>query len=307
MNQPIVSVIMNCYNSATYLSEAIDSVYAQTFRDWEIIFYDNDSIDNSAEIAKSYDHKLKYFKSEKTISLGAARKAAIDFSEGKYIAFLDCDDLWLPEKLERQVAAIAQAHFSERRNGLCYTSAVRIDGAGNTLLPYAYRIKLAQGNIYKALIEDCFIACSATLMDKEVYRVTGDFDEKYHMVEELDLWLRIAKDYDVVLVDQALTKIRMHAHNQSNNNLITIEEYGCLLTEKLIKDSDVADLCKKKIDELRLRKMFVRMAVAKKGVARFLKNFCVVIGFCLLHPIISMRFFKKYFSFNMIYLFFKKF
>ena len=100
---PEVSVIMNCYNCSKYLKEAIDSVYAQTYQDWEIVFWDNASSDNSAEIAKRYNNKLKYFHAEITIPLGQARNRAIEKAKGKYIAFLDCDDVWLPEKLEKQV------------------------------------------------------------------------------------------------------------------------------------------------------------------------------------------------------------
>ncbi|MDI6758016.1 MAG: glycosyltransferase family 2 protein, partial [Endomicrobiia bacterium] len=103
---PRVSVMMNCHNSARYLKEAIDSVYSQTFGDFEIIFWDNASTDSSAEIAKSYtDGRLRYFRSDEKTTLGKARNLALKKSEGEYVTFLDCDDIWLPEKLEKQVAA----------------------------------------------------------------------------------------------------------------------------------------------------------------------------------------------------------
>src|SRR5512146_2873876 len=100
---PTVSVIMNCYNSARYLREAIDSVYAQTRGDWEIVFWDNRSTDESASIARSYDDKLKYFLGSEFMPLGAARNMAVQASRGEYLAFLDCDDLWAPEKLAKQI------------------------------------------------------------------------------------------------------------------------------------------------------------------------------------------------------------
>ena len=100
---PIVSVVMNCLNCEDYVGEAIESVYAQTFMDWEIIFWDNNSIDKSAKIAKSFDSRLKYYKSNSTDLLGQARNKALNCCTGKYIAFLDCDDLWLPKKLEKQI------------------------------------------------------------------------------------------------------------------------------------------------------------------------------------------------------------
>ena len=88
-DQPLVSVVMNCYNGEKYLKEAIESVYAQTYRNWEIIFWDNASTDNSKRIAKSFDSKLHYFLGERTITLGAARNKALSKCNGDYIAFLE--------------------------------------------------------------------------------------------------------------------------------------------------------------------------------------------------------------------------
>ena len=100
---PKVSVIMNCLNGKRYLRKAIDSVFAQTFDDWEIIFWDNASTDESGEIAKSYRGRLRYFRSERTYSLGKARNLAFAQARGDLIAILDVDDVWLPNKLEKQV------------------------------------------------------------------------------------------------------------------------------------------------------------------------------------------------------------
>ena len=104
MDQSIlVSVIMNCHNSDKYLVEAIDSIYEQTYNNWEIIFLDNFSTDNSYKITKLYDNKLKYFKTKKYESLYKARNIALEKCNGDIICFLDCDDIWFKDKLERQV------------------------------------------------------------------------------------------------------------------------------------------------------------------------------------------------------------
>ena len=92
--KPLVSIVMNCFNGERFLKEAIDSIYNQTYENWEIIFWDNSSSDNSALIAKSYDQKLKYFRSDKTTLLGVARDMAIKKAHGKFVAFLDTDDLY---------------------------------------------------------------------------------------------------------------------------------------------------------------------------------------------------------------------
>ena len=100
---PNISVIMNCFNGEKYLREAIDSIYAQTYPNWEIIFWDNASSDNSSRIANSYDKKLKYYRSDKNTRLGEARVNALEKALGDYVAFLDVDDIFLPFMLEEQL------------------------------------------------------------------------------------------------------------------------------------------------------------------------------------------------------------
>ena len=95
MTSPLVSVIMNCFNGEQYLREAIDSVIAQTYQNWELIFYDNQSIDNSAEIFNSYkDSRFKYYYAKEHTNLFKARNIAIEESKADFFAFLDTDDLW---------------------------------------------------------------------------------------------------------------------------------------------------------------------------------------------------------------------
>ena len=125
---PFVSVIMNCYNGDKYLREAIDSVYAQSYEDWEIIIFDNGSIDNTAKIANSYDSKLKYHYYEKKVTLAEARQMAFDYSKGEWLAILDQDDLWYPEKLMTQINAIKNSAYI-----LCYTGIQDIEANGKII------------------------------------------------------------------------------------------------------------------------------------------------------------------------------
>ena len=102
---PLVSVIINVLNGAATLPEAVDSVLTQTFSDWELIVWDDGSSDNSGEILSGYvDGRIRYVRSEQRVALGQARQRAIDLARGEWIAFLDQDDIWLPHKLERQLA-----------------------------------------------------------------------------------------------------------------------------------------------------------------------------------------------------------
>ena len=103
-NQPLVSIIMNCYNGEAYLSESIESVLSQTYKNWELIFWDDKSVDKSAEIFKSYkDERFKYYYAPKHTLLYEARNQAIEKSSGEFIAFLDTDDFWAKDKLELQI------------------------------------------------------------------------------------------------------------------------------------------------------------------------------------------------------------
>src|SRR5437016_12782778 len=104
MTTPKVSVIVNCHNGAQYLREAVDSVYRQQFQDWEIVFWDNASTDGSETVVRVYDHRLRRFRGSEFLPLGAARNAALAVARGDFIAFLDADDVWLPDKLTRQLA-----------------------------------------------------------------------------------------------------------------------------------------------------------------------------------------------------------
>ena len=101
---PLVSIIMNCYNGEKYLKQSINSVLSQNFKNWELIFWDNNSTDNSKKILKSYrDNRIKYYFSKKTHNLYKARNLAINKTKGKYICFLDVDDWWARNKLNTQV------------------------------------------------------------------------------------------------------------------------------------------------------------------------------------------------------------
>lgn len=115
---PIFSIVMNCLNGEKFLKKAVDSVFDQTFTDWEIVFFDNASTDRSIEIANSYGPKIKLFTNEITVSLGQARQEAIDRATGDFVTFLDVDDIWLPNKLQVQYDVMQLGDYSIGYGGL---------------------------------------------------------------------------------------------------------------------------------------------------------------------------------------------
>ena len=108
---PLVSIIINCHNGEKYLDKAIKSVLAQNYKYWEIVFFDNNSTDESSSVLKKYkDRRIKYFKSKKTYPLYKARNLAIAKSKGELISFLDVDDWWLKSKLNKQIQVFLNDH-----------------------------------------------------------------------------------------------------------------------------------------------------------------------------------------------------
>ena len=109
INEPLVSILMNCYNGQEYLREALNSIINQQYKNWELIFWDNQSKDNSIKIFSDYkDKRFKLFRAEKHTVLYEARNLAIKKTSGELIAFLDTDDIWLPDKLTKQVALFSR-------------------------------------------------------------------------------------------------------------------------------------------------------------------------------------------------------
>lgn len=199
-----VSVIMNCYNSGKFLRKAIESVYRQTFRDWEIILWDNASTDNSSEIAGSFDNKLRYFKGESTVSLGQARNLALEKAESEYIAFLDCDDLWLPGKLESQIAVLERSTESD----LLYSNYYILKGDRKIL---ALKRGQSQGNIFGRQLCDFSVGILTVVIRKRALdSLDSLFDANLNLAEEFDLFLRLLYKSKAVYQEEPVAIYRVH-------------------------------------------------------------------------------------------------
>lgn len=246
---PAVSIIMNCLNGAEELPDALASVRAQTFRDWEIIFWDNGSTDASPEIARAFGPGLRYFRGDSTVPLGAARNLALARARGDYIAFLDCDDLWRPAKLELQVAAFAR----NARVGLVCTDTEIVDGRRVLSRVFAQSAP-ARGMAFAALMARQWISMSSAMIRRAALdsltnagpalcggaasgagegagpmpvRIRQWFDESLNVCEEADLFYRIAHDWELDFIDEPLTIWRVHGGNT------TFRKFGQFADETL--------------------------------------------------------------------------
>jgi glycosyltransferase involved in cell wall biosynthesis len=229
--QPLVSVIVNCYNGEKYLQEAIDSVYAQTYKNWEIVFWDNASTDRSAEIAKSYESKIKYFKCDTNISLGKARNKAIEKCNGDLIAFLDTDDIWAPEKLVKQIS-----EFCNKDIVLNFTNTKYINDDGVKYNLYK-KSKVFNINLFPRLLESNIICLSSVMILSEAVKQLSElFDDTLMVSEEYDLFLRLAYGKRCSYINgNPLTIYRMHNESLTYNNKLLFPEENKLILNKLIK------------------------------------------------------------------------
>ena len=206
---PKVSVIMNCYNSVAHLREALDSVFNQTYTDWEIVFWDNASTDDSGVVARSYGPRVRYFLAEENTPLGAARNLAIARAEGELLAFLDCDDVWLPEKLARQVPLFDV----NPRVGLTCTDT-EVFNASGTLSRMFEKSRPVRGMAFRELISRQWISMSSAMIRMSALQGLDEwFDESLNVCEEADVFYRIAKNWELDYVDAPLTRWRVHDVN----------------------------------------------------------------------------------------------
>jgi len=218
-----VSIIVPTYNRAHLVTETIDSILAQTVKDFELIVVDNESTDNTEEVIKSYtDGRIRYFQHQNNGLVAVNRNYGISKANGEYIAFCDDDDLWMPEKLERQVKLLDL----NKELGLVYSDCYLIDENGNlkrdTLLSGS---KLLRGNVFDKLFQSYnFIPMPTVMIRREVLSKVGGFDPKYIIAQDYDLWLRIAEHYPIDFTEEPLAKYRIHGGSVSRNRELAANE-----------------------------------------------------------------------------------
>lgn len=224
-NKPLVSILMNCYNGEKYLKEAIDSIYAQTYENWEIIFIDNCSTDNSAKIAKAYDDvRLKYYKTEKNIPLGAARNWGLQYVKGEFLAFLDTDDIWLSTKLDTQINLMLRDN-----SWIAFSSADFINTDGKII---DTKILPDDGNKLSSQLKKYSINMQTVVIN--LNKVKVKFDEALAYAPDYKLFMNILiqSNESVSLSKEILVKYRVHKNSlsfQSQN--IKYDEVKSILLE----------------------------------------------------------------------------
>lgn len=205
-----VSILMNGYNAQKYLQEAIDSVYAQTYKDWEIVFIDNCSVDNTQKIVESYDNKIKYYKTEQNLLIGAARNYGLKYCSGEYLAFLDTDDIWIKDKLEKQIAVLD----GHKEFQFCYGGVIYIDEESKEIgrmLPNA-----KSGNVFMQQLKRYEINQQAIIVRNNI---EIKIDEKLRHSPDFDLFMTLSSIYKGYVFDEYLVKYRKHTASLTSKNI----------------------------------------------------------------------------------------
>ena len=210
-NQSLVSIIMNCYNGEAYLCESIESVLSQTYKNWELIFWDNKSVDKSAEIFKSYkDKRFKYYYAPKHTLLYEARNQAIEKSSGEFIAFLDTDDFWVKDKLELQIP-----FFKDLEVGVVYGNLFIVNEKLNNKKIFSKK-KMPKGFILDDLLKDYCTSLVTLVIRKSFLKdYQSVFDSSFHIIGDFDLMIRMSSKYKFECVDKPIASWRSHWKNES--------------------------------------------------------------------------------------------
>lgn len=255
---PGVSVIVPTYNRWPMLDEAVASVLAQSFRDFELIVVDDSSTDATASELGKYGCSVRLI-SQARKGAAAARNQGVQIARGKYVAFLDSDDLWLSKKLEIQMA------FMERHPeiNICQTEEIWLRN-GIRVNPKAKHRK-PSGDIFRPSLDLCLVSPSAVMMTKEFFETVGGFDENLPVCEDYDLWLRIAVNHSVPLIPSALVIKRGGHPDQLSHSIWGVDRYRVAALQKLLRSELDGKKQKWALDALKAKLTILSNGARKRG------------------------------------------
>lgn len=215
-SQDLVSVIIPAYNGEKFISETIQSIIAQDYHPIECIVVDDGSTDGTANIVKSFN-SVRYV-NKKNSGVASARNTGMKIAQGKYIAFLDHDDVFLPKKIINQVEYMK----ANPDCVVCHTNVAMIDGSGRRIeeghIGQKPDVQLPSGKVLRELFNANFIAICTTLCRKDVLIKAGGFDESLKLVDDYELWLRMALYGDFGYIKEISTHYRWHDTNASQDD-----------------------------------------------------------------------------------------
>ena len=238
---PLVSIIVNCFNGEKYLNECFESILKQTYENYEVIFWDNCSSDNSKKIfLEIKDERFKYRTDNLHVSLYEARNKAFACTIGKYICFLDVDDQWLPNKLMEQISIME----SNPNIGFCYSGFKFLSQADGKLKSSYKNKNLKGGRITKNLLRKYNVGILTLMINKHiVIKNNIKFDNRFTIMGDLDFVLRLSRVTIGIPIKSDLAIYRIHQNNLSQGISLTVKERELWQSEmislSLFKEKDL--------------------------------------------------------------------
>ena len=255
---------MTCFNGEAYLKKALETILIQTFKNWELIFVDNNSNDNSKKIILEInDQRIKYYKLNITENLGTVRKFAFSKCNGEYITFLDVDDYWHENKISKQL----EVFENNKDIDIVYTNYWQFKENQFRKVEK----KLYSGNCQKQIIESYIrgkpLTAWLTLMIKKecVDSLNYSFDENLHICSDFDLIIRLSKICYFGYEESYLSYYRLHEMNESKNSSKEISELAYII-EKYNKDENIFKILQKNnfSDKVLLKHFIINRILNKK-------------------------------------------
>ncbi len=272
MNSKLVSIIIPAWNAEEYIKESLDSALNQTYQNIEVVVVNDGSTDGTENILKTYlgNPKFKYLKHE-NLGLAAARNTGIKNSSGEFVALLDSDDIFLPEKIEKQVRALEKNPEFD----ICYSDLLHFTD-NNPREFFHHRYQYFSGDLFSALLRRQFINPLTVFIKKSVFDKFGFFDEKLRRSEDWDLWLRFAR---AGVKFYYLNEILAHYRIRSIGNLSSLDsepemkEKNLEIFEKILPTLSFLERKKyhfhKILKQLRLKVVWASLMVGDKKKALF--------------------------------------
>lgn len=229
---PAISIILPTYKRAHVLGRAIRSILNQTFQDFELIIIDDNSKDGTEEIVRGFNsEKIKYVCQAVKTSPAAARNNGVRLAQGRYVAFLDSDDEWMPDKLTRQFTELEK---TPSEVGVIYSRCCLITNNIKTYVPPTW-VNPKEGKIFCSLLKMSFVYLQSALVKRECFTRVGLFDENFRVAEDYDLFLRLSKIYHFRYIDEPLVIIYPQTDSISRNQNAHLASTRRLL-EKYLED-----------------------------------------------------------------------
>ena len=266
---PLVSIILNCYNSANFLKKSINSVISQNYKNWELIVFDNCSTDNTKSVIQKFKRikRIKYYQSKRFFSLYKARNLAIKKTKGSLITFLDSDDWWSKSKLNKQVK------FLERKKNcnIIYSNHFLYNEKRNKISLFSKK-KLYNGKITQSLLDNFKMPILTTMIRKKLF-LKYSFDHTYNIIGDFDLFVRISLKEKIFSTQEPLAFYRIHDSNMTTKridlNILELEKW--LLknyNKRIFKNFNFYNI-RKIIQTLKIKKYFISGNVIKAFLELF--------------------------------------